>query len=69
MGVNSAMLEFNERSHGINGVYAHSGFPGGICSRTASKKRDTSRITKSHRKTSVTGKKKKSSQSQEKRFS
>ena len=66
MGVNSAMLEFNERSHGINGVYAHSGFPGGICSRTASKKRDTSRITKSHRKTSVTGK---SSQSQEKRFS
>ena len=68
MSVNSAVLEFNEGSHGVNGVYSHFGFPGGIYTRTISKKRDTSRVTKSHRKSSVTGKNK-DSQSQEKRFS
>ena len=57
MGVNSAVLEFNEGSHGINGVYSHFGFPGGIYTRTIAKKHDTSRITKSHRKSPVTGKK------------
>ena len=57
MGVNSAVFEFNERSPGINGVYSNFGFPGGICTRTVSKKRGNSRITKSHRKSSVTGKK------------
>ena len=30
VGVNSAVLEFNEGSHDINGVYSHFGFPGGI---------------------------------------
>ena len=38
MGVNSAVLEFNEGSHGINGVYSHFGFPSGICTRSVSKK-------------------------------
>ena len=33
MGVNSEVLVFNEGSHGINGVYSHFGFPGGICTR------------------------------------
>ena len=56
MGVNYAVLEFNEGSHGINGVYSHFGFPSGVCTRTVSIKRGTSRVTKSHRKSSVTGK-------------
>ena len=34
MNVNSAVLEFNEGSHGINGVYGHFGFPGGMYTRT-----------------------------------
>ena len=37
MVVNSAVLKFNEGSHGINEVYSHFGFPGGICIRTVSK--------------------------------
>ena len=57
MGVNCAVLKFNEGIHGINGVYSHYGFPGGIYARTISKKRDTSRITKSHRKSSEPRKK------------
>ena len=69
MGVNCAVLKFNEGSHGINGVYSHSGFPGGIYTRTISKKRDTSRITKSHRKSSVTGKKEERLSEPKKRFS
>ena len=28
MGVNSVVLEFNEGSHAIKGVYSHFGFPG-----------------------------------------
>ena len=50
MGVNSAVLEFNGGSYGINGAYSHFGFPRGICTRLASKKCDTSPITKSYKK-------------------
>ena len=41
MGVNFAALEFNEGSHGINGVYSHFGFPSGTCTRALSKKNVT----------------------------
>ena len=36
--ISSAVLEFNEGSHGINGVCSHFGFPSGICTKTVSKK-------------------------------
>ena len=68
MNVNSAVLEFNEGSHGINGVYGHFGFPGGMYTRTILKNVILAELLKA---TEIHWwlKKKEDSQSQQKRFS
>ena len=61
MGVNAAILEFNEGSCGIDAVITHFGIETGFCTHKMSECRDTVRVHKGTRKSNDGGKKRRKS--------